>query len=179
MAGTLVLVVGPSGAGKDTLIEAAKAALAGDPHFVFPRRVVTRRAIAALEDHESVTPAEFDRRAANGAYALHWEAHGLSYGLPATLAADLAAGRVVVCNGSRAIVGEAQKRFAGTRVFLIGATMAERAKRLAGRGRESADEIAARLAREVNAEIAGAVRIDNSGDIASGTARFLEALRAI
>ena len=79
----LVLVVGPSGAGKDTLINAAREALAGDRRFAFPRRVVTRPAVAALEDHDSVTRAEFALQEANGAYALSWEAHGLHYGLPA------------------------------------------------------------------------------------------------
>src|SRR5690606_27135470 len=110
----LVLVVGPSGAGKDMLINAARAALTGDGRFVFPRRVVTREAFAALEDHDSVTPTDFALLAANGAYALSWEAHGLRYGIPASIADDIAAGRVVVLNGSRAMVEPARERFAGT-----------------------------------------------------------------
>ena len=122
MAGRLVLVVGPSGAGKDTLIAGAKAALAGDRRFVFPRRVVTRPTMAALEDHESVSPEAFAAARAAGAYALDWEAHGLGYGLPASLVDDIAAGRVVVFNGSRAMVPAAQAKFPGVQVLLIEAT---------------------------------------------------------
>jgi phosphonate metabolism protein PhnN/1,5-bisphosphokinase (PRPP-forming) len=179
MAGRLVLVVGPSGAGKDTLLAAGKAALAGDPRFVFPRRAVTRPAMAALEDHDSVTPEAFAAARAAGAYALDWEAHGLGYGLPVRLVDDIAAGRVVVCNGSRAMVNAAQAKFPGTQVLLIEATPEVRAQRLAGRGRESAGEIAARLGREVPEVPPGAVRIDNSGELADGIARFVTALRSL
>lgn len=173
----LVLVVGPSGAGKDTLINAARAVLTGDPRFVFPRRVVTRQAVTALEDHDSVTPTEFAVQEANGAYALSWEAHGLRYGLPASIKADIAAGRVVVMNGSRAMVAAAREQFPGTIALLVEASPAVRAQRLAGRGRETAAEIEARLAREVSAPLPDAVRVDNSGDVGEGTARFLAALR--
>lgn len=175
----LVLVVGPSGAGKDTLINAARVALAADPRFVFPRRVVTRPAIATLEDHDTATPEEFALREANGAYALSWEAHGLRYGLPAHIAGDIAAGRVVVMNGSRAMVATARAKFEGTVVVLIEATPDARALRLAGRGRETATEVAARLSREVDAAIPDAIQVDNSGTIAAGVARFVAALRAL
>ena len=175
----LVLVVGPSGAGKDTLINGAKAALAGDARFVFPRRAVTRQAVAELEDHDSVTREEFALRAANGAYALSWEAHGLSYGLPASISDEIAAGRVVIMNGSRAMVGAARERFAGTKVLLIEATPQVRAVRLAGRGRETEAEIAARLAREVVTDIPQAIHIDNSGEVAEGVGRFVLALRSL
>jgi len=179
MAGVLVLVVGPSGAGKDTLIEAAKTALAEDTRFVFPRRVVTRTAIAALEDHESVSPGQFALHRDNGAYALSWDAHGLSYGLPASLLDDLGAGRVVVCNGSRAMVAAAKAKFPGTQVLLIEANAAVRARRLAGRGRETGAQIATRLGREAPEVPPGAIRIDNSGEVEDGIARFVSALKAI
>ncbi len=175
----LVLVVGPSGAGKDTLINAAREALVGDARFVFPRRVVTRVAMAFLEDHDSVIPAEFAERAAQGAYALSWQAHGLSYGLPASITQDIAGGRMVVVNGSRTIVGAACKIFPGAVVILIDASPEIRAKRLTARGRETTAEVTARLAREVPAEIPDAIRVDNSGGVADGVQRFLAALRTL
>lgn len=175
----LVLVVGPSGAGKDTLINAARAALPDDPRFVFPRRAVTRQAVAELEDHDSVTPEQFALHKANGAYALDWEAHGLHYGLPMSIVADIAAGRVVVMNGSRAMVDVARQKFPGTVVVLVSATPEVRALRLAGRGRETAAEIARRLSREVDAVIPETIGVDNSGTVEDGVTRFLAALRAL
>ena len=176
MAGCLVLVVGPSGAGKDTLIAAAKTALRGDPGVVFPRRTITRSAAAAVEDHDSVSAEQFARMRAAGAFALDWQAHGLSYGLPATLQDDLLAGRHVVVNGSRAMVAEAARRFPNLRVVFIEAAPEVRAARLAARGRESADDIRRRLAREVAVPLPGAIRIDNSGTLADAAAAFLTTL---
>ncbi len=175
----LVLVVGPSGAGKDTLINAAKSALVGDDRFVFPRRVVTRPAIASLEDHESLTPDEFARREAAGVYALSWEAHGLRYGLPASIKDDIAAGRVVVMNGSRAMIGTAREIFPEMAVIVVDTDPAVRAQRLAERGRETAAQIAQRLAREVPVAIPNAIHVVNSGAVADGIAGFLAALRAL
>lgn len=175
----LVLVVGPSGAGKDTLINAAKLALAGDARFVFPRRVVTRPAMAELEDHDSVTPEQFALHEANGDYALTWEAHGLKYGLPASIRNDIAMGRVVVMNGSRAMVPIARETLPGTVVVLVGASPQVRAQRLARRGRETAAQISARLAREVDVDIPNAILVDNSGELEQGKARFLAGLRSL
>lgn len=175
----LVLVVGPSGAGKDTLIAAARAELGTDPRFVFARRVVTRPAIAAVEDHDSLTPAAFETADRAGGFVLSWAAHGLRYGLPASLADAIAAGRIVVANGSRGMIAAARERFPQTAVVLIEASPAIRAARLAGRGREGAAEIEARLRREVEMPLAGAIRIDNSGTPAAGVARFVAALRGL
>jgi ribose 1,5-bisphosphokinase len=175
----LVLVVGPSGAGKDTLIKAAKVALADDPRFVFPRRAVTRPAVASIEDHESLSMSEFALREANGAYALSWEAHGLRYGLPEHISGEIAAGKIVVMNGSRAMIAAAQAKFPGTIVVLVEATIEARASRLVRRGRESEAEVSGRLAREVTVAIPDAVRIDNSGSLDEGTRLFLSALRAL
>ena len=179
MAGALVLVVGPSGAGKDTLINAARAALAGDPRFDFPRRTITRHAVAALEDHDSVSEEAFDRLEREGAFALSWRAHGLSYGIPRDILDAIAADRVVVVNGSRAMAETARYAIPATQILLVEATPSVRALRLAGRGRETSDEIARRLEREVPDPLPDAIRVDNSGPLASGVAAFLAALHAI
>ena len=66
--GRLFLIVGPSGAGKDTLLRHAAAALGRNPDIVFVRRIVTRPPSAA-EDHHSVSPDEFLAAARHGAFA--------------------------------------------------------------------------------------------------------------
>lgn len=179
MAGRLVLVVGPSGAGKDTLIAMARTALASDPRYVFARRVVTRPAVAALEDHDSVNEEAFAARETEGGFALSWRANGLSYGLPAELVHELAAGRVVVANVSRAAVAAAHERFADAAVILVDAKRDVRAARLRQRGREDRGQIADRLQREVDTPLSQAIRIDNSGRIEDGLAQFIDALRTL
>ncbi|HKU97066.1 MAG TPA: phosphonate metabolism protein/1,5-bisphosphokinase (PRPP-forming) PhnN [Vineibacter sp.] len=144
----LVLVVGPSGAGKDSVIRGAQQALAQRSDVVFPRRVITRPPdVSGGEDHEPCEPAVFERCAAAGAFALHWQANGLRYGVPATIDDDLAADRAVVVNVSRAIIPAAETRYPGLCVCVITASPAVLAARLRQRGRESADEIVTRLGR--------------------------------
>jgi ribose 1,5-bisphosphokinase len=177
--GALVLVVGPSGAGKDTLIGAAREALAGDPNFVFARRVITRDAVAELEDHDTIDVAGFDAAKARGDFALTWEAHGLCYGVPASIDQEIAEGRTVVMNGSRRMIGDAQARYPRCMVTLVTAGPAIRARRLAGRGRETEGEIAARLAHEGAPVPDGVevVRIDNSGALDTAVASLIRAIR--
>jgi ribose 1,5-bisphosphokinase len=168
----LVLVVGPSGAGKDTLLNATRRALAGDARFRFVRRVITRPADPGGEDHESVTTAQFAARA----FALQWHAHGLHYGIPADIAPDLAAGTVVVANVSRAVITAAAGRF-DVRVIEVTASPDVLAARLAARGRETAADIAARLARAV--PLPANVTVDtvmNDATPEIGAERFLAAL---
>lgn len=175
----LVLVVGPSGAGKDTLMAGARAALAGDARFRFVRRAITRPAEAGGEDHDPVAPADFARARAEGGYALAWEAHGLGYGIPADIAADLDAGHVVVANVSRTVIAAAAARMEVT-VLEITASPAVLAERLAARGRETAADVAARLARQVPLPPGVAVRrVLNDGAVEPAVAEVVSVLRAL
>jgi phosphonate metabolism protein PhnN/1,5-bisphosphokinase (PRPP-forming) len=143
----LVAVVGPSGAGKDTLMGLARARLAGDARFVFAQRAITRPAEAGGEDHRALDAPGFAVERDAGGFALWWEAHGLSYGIPRAIEDDMAGGRVVVANLSRGVLPDAATRYQ-LRVLVITAPIATLAARLAARGREDAADIAARLARE-------------------------------
>lgn len=143
--GRIFAVVGPSGSGKDTLLQAVRA-LCPDLHVV--RRVITRPPADDAEPYEGVSPEEFQHRAAANDFALTWEAHGLRYGVPATASAALEAGRSVVFNGSRKVIAEAQARFPGLHVVLVTARPGIRAARLARRRREDAAQIRERMERE-------------------------------
>ena len=172
----LVLVVGPSGAGKDTLLDGARARLAGDGRFHFVRRAITRQAASGGEAHEALTPAEFAAREAAGGFALTWQAHGLSYGIPADIAGLLAEGRIVIANVSRAVIETAAKRFPTT-VVEITAPAEILAARLGLRGREGQADITARLARNVGLPPGIAIeRVINDATAQAGIARFLAAI---
>lgn len=166
-------VVGPSGAGKDTLI---RGALAARPDLRRVRRVITRPAEAGGEDFDLVAEAEFAARRDRGDFALHWRAHGLCYGLPR---AELAAPGDVIFNGSRAALPEAVRTLPGLRVILVTAPEAVLAARLAARGRESLAEIRARLSRAGFAMPPGIpfVTVVNDASPAEGIARLLAALQ--
>ncbi len=178
--GTLFLVVGPSGAGKDSLIAGARVALAGRP-FVFARRVITRPAGTDGEAYDAVTPATFARMRAAGRFGLWWEAHGFCYGIAREIESDLAAGRAVVANVSRTVVETARRRYRPVRIVHVVAAPETLAARLAQRGRETEDEIARRLARTaVTPPPNGAdvVTIRNDGSLADAVARFVAVLTA-
>ena len=161
--GRLVLVVGPSGAGKDTLLRLAQAACAGDRDIVFPRRVVTR-ASSADEDNIAVSPDEFRRAREHGDFAVHWDAHGHSYALPREINGDIRAGRTVVANVSRTVLGALRGAYADVVVVAITAPSEVLAARLAARARQSDGDIAERLTRSVDDASAQAdVTILNAG----------------
>jgi phosphonate metabolism protein PhnN/1,5-bisphosphokinase (PRPP-forming) len=168
-------VVGPSGAGKDLLI---RGALAARPDLSLVRRVITRPADAGSEDHEPASDADFLARIARGDFALFWHAHGLSYGLPKQ--AFEGTGDVIF-NGSRAVLSDAARAFPGLRVIVVTAPDDLLAARLAARGRESQDDIRARLARAAFTLPDGIETrtVVNDGTPDEGIARFLAALQPV
>lgn len=144
--GRVVLIVGPSGSGKDTLLRLLAAQTHGLPGLVFPKRIVTRPA-SADENNHAMSAAEFDRLAACGGLAITWEAHGLRYGVPQTIDNAVASGATVLVNASRSVLGAAKARFTHVATVLIDAPIDVLARRLAGRGREDGDDIGRRLDR--------------------------------
>ena len=185
-SGTLVLVVGPSGAGKDTVMghvaeRVATGSMTTAAGIVFPRRVVTRAVAHGGEDCILVEAAEFTRRAAAGRFLLSWSAHGLHYGIPVTVRDDLAAGRMVVVNVSRAVIAAAETAVPRAAVVHITASPEIRAQRIAARGRETMDEIRGRIEREQPLAVGRApvLEICNEGTVeaaADAVCRFLAGL---
>lgn len=173
-------VVGPSGAGKDTLLDAVRQGLAADPRFVFARRTITRPADAGGEAHRAVSEAAFEAEDAAGRFALRWHAHGLAYGIPVEIEDALAAGRHVIANLSRAAVAEAAARYASLCVLHITAPADVLRARLAARQREDRAVQAARAARTAaiptNVTV---VEIVNDGTVEAGARQLLDALQAV
>jgi ribose 1,5-bisphosphokinase len=147
--GRLILVVGPSGAGKDTLLGLAKAACADDGKIVFPRRVITRQA-SASEDNEEVGLGTFEAALARGEYAMHWDAHGNRYALSRAIDDDIRAGHTVVANASRTVIATMRRAYASVVVVSITAPPNVLAERIAMRARGSDGKIEQRLHRTVD-----------------------------
>ena len=175
--GRLVLVVGPSGAGKDTLIDLARAACAGDANIVFPRRVVTREA-TAFEDNAQVSFEAFRQARDNGEFAVHWEAHGHGYALPRAIDDEIREGHTVVANVSRTVIEPMRRAYADVVVVSITAPaeILEPASR--GPGARQRRPIADRLGRAVDgAAAAPDVTIDNVGSAETHAQELLRIIR--
>lgn len=180
--GAFVAVVGPSGAGKDTLIRLAARHFARDDGFHFARRVVTRKADPEAEDHAEIDDAEFERRQDARDFALSWRAHGLGYGLDRSLLSRVSHGQTVIANISRRQIGDAAAVFPRLAVAHVVVAEPLLAERIVRRGRESREAAVERARREAPLELPRTVwrvtEIDNSGPVEQGLGRFLEFLEA-
>lgn len=176
--GRLVIVVGPSGAGKDTIIAGTKSACNGNSMVVFPRRVVTRPTSSA-EEHDSLDEAAFDQAVKAGSFSFWWQAHGLKYGIQRSVEDDSRAGRTIVCNISRAIVVDVRARFANVLVVVVTAPPDILAARLAGRSRGSDGKLELRIKRnDIFADFEPDLTINNAGAPESAVRLFLEAINS-
>lgn len=177
--GVLVLVVGPSGAGKDSIIHGAKAALDGDDRFVFVRRTITRPVAAGGENHIPASPENFASAEAAGEFFLSWQAHELSYGIPRSIVDDLQARRCVVANVSRSVIDTARDLYGGVCVVNVTAPVDILAERIAARGREDAASIRQRLARATQYDPSGddVITLENRGTLEGAVGRFAALLR--
>jgi ribose 1,5-bisphosphokinase len=175
--GRLVLVVGPSGAGKDTLMNALKDRQ-DNGNVVFARRAITREADASTEDHDTLSRADFDRLVAAGEVALSGDAHGLGYIVPKSYDAAIADGKTVIANGSRKVLQRAAEKYETAIVLLITAPIEVLAERLATRGRESRADIEERLKRAdlEPQNVANLIRIENTGTVDTAVDAMMAAL---
>lgn len=173
--GRLIAVVGPSGVGKDSLIDAL---LSARTDLERVRRVVTREDGAGGEEITSVTEAEFRVMAESGDFVLWWTAHGLLYGIPVSVVDSLAAGRDAIVNLSRSVLDEARRAFPGLVILSMTAKPEVLAKRLSGRARESTAEIARRLQRADAHRVTGedVIELDNSGPLRHAVGAAMAAL---
>lgn len=182
MTGRIVYVMGPSGAGKDTLLQFARTRLNGS-RVVFAHRYITRPADAGGENHVQLSQEEFALRADSGLFALEWSSHGLRYGIGIEIEAWMARGFRVVVNGSRVHLARAAERYPGLKAVHVDARAEVLAARLAARGRETIEEVRARLARKAPLALPAHLdleltEIDNSGPLEHAGSALVDALSA-
>ena len=174
--GRLIAVVGPSGVGKDSVLAGLHEAM---PQSHLVRRVITRAPGLGGEAYQAVSVDAFEAMAAAGAFALHWGAHGLHYGIPVTVKHHLDTGTDCLANLSRTVLAEAAAIFPRCVVLHIAAKPESLVRRLAARGRETEDEIARRLAEAEKPLPPGldARHVSNDGPLSQTVARALALLR--
>lgn len=177
--GSLLYVVGPSGAGKDSVIGYARERIAPDWPVLFAHRYITRPVGAGGENHVALSRGEFRQRRDLGLFSLHWESHGHAYGLGLEIEAWLERGLVVIMNGSREYLDTAALRLPALVPVVIEVDPAVLRQRLEARGRETTEAIERRLARADRYRVAhaAAVAIDNSGSLEDAGQRLLALIR--
>ena len=176
----LYYVVGASGVGKDSLIAYARERLAESHAIVFAHRYITRPAESGGENHIALDPAEFQQRERLGLFAMTWQSHGYRYGVGIEIDTWLAQGLAVVVNGSRDYVPTVRKRYPDIHVVWVSAAPEAVESRLQSRGRESGEEMEARLKRNSRLGVAApadVLRIDNDGTLEAAGERLIALLR--
>lgn len=174
--GRLIAVVGPSGVGKDSVMMGIHEAV---PRMHLVRRVITRAPELGGEDYDAVSVAQFDALVRDGAFAVHWGAHGLYYGIPTTVKYQLNKGTDCLVNFSRKALAEAATIFPRFLVLSITAQPETLAQRLASRGRETEEDISKRLAQASKPLPTGAavINLSNDGPLSQTIARGVALLQ--
>ena len=172
----LVYFMGPSGAGKDSLMHWLAKHPPDGQRLHLARRTVTRPA----PDDEATDPATFERLRLTGALAMHWSANGWHYGVRREYLKPLTNGDWVLVSGSRAHWPTVQSLYPGLTGVHVHASAEVLRQRLLARGRETEVEVEARIARAV-ALLApvGVVSVCNDGVLADAGAALQNVLRAV
>ena len=146
--GCLIVVSGPSGTGKGTV---CAALLSAHPEIAYSISATTRAPRAGERDGVNYyfrTKAAFERMIAEGAL-LEWaEVYGNYYGTPLPpIQEKLAAGQDILLEIDTQGALKVQERFPdGVFIFLLPPSLEELRRRITGRGTESEESLARRLA---------------------------------
>ncbi len=144
----LFYLVGPSGSGKDSIINALRDKLQADSSILIAHRYITRNCDDSAENHIALSVPEFTHRKRSGLFAMDWQANGCNYAVGNEVNTWLNMGFSVLFNGSRQQIPLARELFGERlRVIVLNVEPTVLAERLRKRGREHEHDIAARLRR--------------------------------
>jgi ribose 1,5-bisphosphokinase len=187
MSRRLVYVMGPSGAGKDSLLAWLRSRLPAGAPVHIARRTITRRTLPSGlsddEQHEEIGNTDFGRLSGTETFAMSWDAHGLQYGIRRSELQPLLEGGWVLVNGSRAYLPQALQTFPDMTVLHITAGEETLRQRLKARARESTEATEQRVQRatqyRVPEGVLTAIEIRNEGDLNTAGGDLLAALQAL
>lgn len=176
--GLLILVVGNSGSGKDSIMKGVKEKYPADLKKIhLTQRYITRPS-SETESNIAVTPEEFKKMSSHGKFALEWHIYGLNYGVPIEINDWLRKGHLVLVNVSRSIVEKAREIYQNTVVVFIEVPFEITLKRVKERARESGKRLEERIERaKENQKFHKAdFVVSNSGALDDAINQFLEYL---
>lgn len=169
----LIYLMGPSGSGKDSLLQALRARQ--ESTVLVAHRYITRPADAGCENHVALNLQEFALRQRYGLFAMDWQANGQHYALGIEIDSWLTQGMKVVVNGSRAYLDTARRRY-GAALFPVCLTVSQETlrSRLLLRGREDSAQIDARLLRAMDYHPQRCAYLSNDGALEHSVDRLIQ-----
>lgn len=169
----IILIVGASGVGKDTLIKEAKKDLKKEFNFV--RRYITRKPDKS-EKNYFLENSAFELLKENDFFISSWNAHENFYGISQNSIKN----KTNIISISRSKIEDFEKNFKD--VYVINITLNEKdlKKRLIKRGRESVEEIQKRLNRKYDKiEAKNLINFENNKSYEDGRKDFIKLLKEI
>ncbi len=176
--GILVLVVGNSGSGKDSIISGVVKRFPSDLKEIhLTQRYITRPA-SETEDNIAITPEIFKEMSLQKKFAFEWHIYDLDYGVPIDIDDWLKKGHPVLVNVSRTIVKKARSIYRKILVVFIKVPFEITFQRIKERDRESGKQLQQRIQRAKDNQTfpdADFV-VDNSGELEIAIDQFLSYL---
>ncbi len=173
--GTLILVVGNSGSGKDSIINGVSEKYPLDLKKVYIVKRYITRPPSKTEDNYFISSEEFNEMGKKGKFALQWHIYGLDYGVPIEIEEWLKNGHTVIVNVSRTIINDTRKKYKNLKVVFIEVPLEITLQRLKIRERESEQGLKERIERARNNQKfpEADFEIDNSGELDEAISQFL------
>lgn len=178
-SGTLFLLIGNSGSGKDSLINWVFENWPSNVQApIIPTRIITRPPSPETEEFDSISEDKFQDLSKAGAFTLQWKSYNIYYGVKAEIEDSIAQGRSVLVNVSRQIVEETRSRLPNVCAIFVKVPLHITEARIRDRGREEGADLEERLERaRQNQDFPGAdYVVDNSGDLENAGRQLLKIL---
>jgi len=176
--GLLILVVGNSGSGKDSIMRGVIERYPSDLKSLYLTQRYITRPYSDTEDYIAIKPEDFEKLSLQGEFVLEWHIYGLDYGIPIEIDDWLEKGHPVLVNVSRTIIKKARRMYQNILVVFIDVPFEITLKRVKERARESGVRLEERILRaRQNQDIPDAdFIVDNSGDLEDAINEFLSYL---